>query len=81
MNGASLEPGFQGMMGGAYHYRNGWHALTTLVGQEGLRGLFKGYWVTNSVWIPWNIIYIASYEKMKRLAADSLGCVNQDELF
>jgi hypothetical protein len=31
----------QQMMGGAYQYHNGWHALRTLMRHEGMRGLFQ----------------------------------------
>ncbi|GFR40192.1 hypothetical protein Agub_g751, partial [Astrephomene gubernaculifera] len=36
---------------------------------SGPLGLFKGYWATNAVWIPWNALYIAFYEASKRAAA------------
>eukprot|EP01023_Acetabularia_acetabulum_P028089 TRINITY_DN26549_c0_g1_i1.p2 TRINITY_DN26549_c0_g1~~TRINITY_DN26549_c0_g1_i1.p2 ORF type:complete len:296 (+),score=46.79 TRINITY_DN26549_c0_g1_i1:181-1068(+) len=28
--------------------------------------LLRGYWVTNSVWFPWNVIYMSTYEGLKR---------------
>ena len=31
-----------------------------------LGGLFKGYWATNAVWIPWSGLYFAGYEAIKR---------------
>ena len=36
-------------MGGTYRYRSAWHAVKALLREHGMRGLFKGYWVTNSV--------------------------------
>ena len=36
-------------MGGTYRYRSAWHAAKALLREHGMRGLFKGYWVTNSV--------------------------------
>ena len=62
----------QGLMQGAYSYRNAFHAVSSIVQQRGLRGLMKGYWATNSVWFPWNMIYIASYEKSKAMLAGQL---------
>ncbi|DBA90485.1 hypothetical protein WJX77_005781 [Trebouxia sp. C0004] len=62
----------QGMMQAAYSYRNAFHAVARIVRQQGLPGLMKGYWATNSVWFPWNMIYIASYEKSKTMLAHNL---------
>lgn len=59
-------------MQGAYSYRSAFHALSSIVQQQGLPGLMKGYWATNSVWFPWNMIYIASYEKSKSMLAQHL---------
>lgn len=59
-------------MQGAYSYRNAFHALSSIVHQQGLPGLLKGYWATNSVWFPWNMIYIASYERSKVMLAQQL---------
>lgn len=33
-----------------------------------LRHLFRGYWATNAVWLPWNMLYVAGYEGSKRAA-------------
>lgn len=54
----------QPMMSGLYSYNSALQALRDLLRKEGGPGLLRGYWVTNSVWIPWNIMYIASYEVM-----------------
>ncbi len=41
-------------MSGAYAYRGGWDAIAALLRAQGARGLFKGYWLTNSVRArPW----------------------------
>ncbi len=37
------------LMSGAYAYRGGWDAVAALLRAQGVRGLFKGYWLTNSV--------------------------------
>lgn len=62
----------QGMMQGAYSYRNAFHAISSVVQRQGPPGLMKGYWATNSVWFPWNMIYIASYERAKTALAQHL---------
>lgn len=36
-------------MGSTYRYRSAWHAAKALLREHGMRGLFKGYWLTNSV--------------------------------
>lgn len=64
----------------SYTYSGPWHVLRSLVQQQGPLGLFKGYWVTNSVWIPWNILYMSGYSQSKRAAAEVLGLSSVDEL-
>lgn len=70
----------QGMMKAAYSYRNTFHAVSSIVQQQGLPGLMKGYWATNSVWFPWNMIYIASYEKSKTMLAHNLQLEGPGEI-
>ncbi|GLC34594.1 hypothetical protein PLESTB_001244400 [Pleodorina starrii] len=57
------------LMRGAYSYSGPGQAVRELIRQNGLRGLLKGYWATNAVWLPWNTIFIAAYEGSKRAAA------------
>ena len=52
----------QRMMAGTYNYSSALHATRDLLLKDGPAGLLRGYWVTNSVWIPWNIMYISGYE-------------------
>lgn len=66
----------QGMMQGAYSYKNAFHAVSSIVQRHGLPGLMKGYWATNSVWFPWNMIYIASYERSKAALAQHLQAMD-----
>jgi solute carrier family 25 citrate transporter 1 len=71
----------QGIMRHAYSYKNAAAAFSALQsGPGGAAGLFKGYWITNSVWLPWNTLYIAGYEQLKRLACKTLGCSEAREL-
>jgi hypothetical protein len=53
-----------------------WHILR----QAGPMGLFKGYWATNCVWLPWNIVYIGCYEANKRAARSLLERTEQEAL-
>lgn len=64
----------------AYSYRSAFHALTSITRQQGLAGLMKGYWATNSVWFPWNMIYIACYEKSKQSLTQSLQLEGPEQL-
>ena len=50
-----------------------WHA-------KGARGLLQGYWATNCVWLPWNVVYIASYEGLRKQARQALAMPPQDTL-
>ena len=71
----------QGIMKHAYSYKNAAAAFSALQsGASGVTGLFKGYWVTNSVWLPWNTLYIAAYEQLKLSACGALGCSQVQEL-
>lgn len=63
----------QSIMGSQFAYRSSLHALQVAVQHAGVSGLFRGYWATNSVWLPWNMIYITTYERLKVLAAASLA--------
>ncbi|KAF5839700.1 mitochondrial carrier family [Dunaliella salina] len=61
----------QGLLQGHFSYTGSWHALTSLLKDRGPLGLFRGYWATNAVWIPWSVLHIAAYEKFKGWAADA----------
>eukprot|EP00892_Ulva_mutabilis_P003303 jgi/Ulvmu1/1344/UM011_0072.1 len=48
-------------------------ALWAILRDAGPLGLFKGYWATNCVWLPWNVLYIALYEGCRRSSRSALG--------
>ncbi len=62
----------QSLMGKAYSYGSARQGFAALLHQGGPRALFKGYWATNSVWLPWNILYISAYEASKAGLAQQL---------
>jgi solute carrier family 25 citrate transporter 1 len=33
---------------------------------QGIKGFFRGYWTMNALWMPWNLIYLSTYEAAKR---------------
>jgi hypothetical protein len=43
-------------------------------------GIFRGYWATNAVWLPWNVIYIAAYERARQEAAAASGLQRPEQL-
>jgi solute carrier family 25 citrate transporter 1 len=63
----------QAMMRNSYSYASPLAAFSSLLHQgRGVSGIFKGYWATNAVWLPWNALYIAGYEELKRICAASM---------
>ncbi|CAG9460986.1 unnamed protein product [Pedinophyceae sp. YPF-701] len=48
--------------------------------EKGFLGLFRGYWINNSVWFPWGLIYAGSYERCKRSLADALDRTGPEDL-
>jgi solute carrier family 25 citrate transporter 1 len=42
--------------------------------------VFRGYWATNCVWLPWNSLYIAGYEQLKRSSCAALRCAEPSQL-
>ena len=52
-------------------YRNWTHAIRTIAREEGVRGLFRGYWAQNFVWWPWSAAYFMIYDGTRGTAAAS----------
>ncbi|KAJ3091070.1 hypothetical protein HK102_001796 [Quaeritorhiza haematococci] len=40
---------------------------------EGLRGFFRGYWLSLGVFIPYTVVYFVTYEQLKLRAAEWVG--------
>jgi hypothetical protein len=59
-------------MGQAYNYGSARQGFAALLQQGGPAALLKGYWATNSVWLPWNVLYTAAYEASKQALAQRL---------
>jgi solute carrier family 25 citrate transporter 1 len=71
----------QALMRGSYSYTSPLQAFKALLaGGQGLQGLFRGYWATNCVWLPWNAMYIAGYEQLKRDSTQLLQLRDAQEL-
>ena len=54
------------MMHGRIAYHGAGHAIWSVVSTQGVSGLMRGYWATNCVWIPWNMLYTSMFEAAKR---------------
>lgn len=63
-----------------YEYRGAAHAVLTTVRSQGMAGLFRGYWVSNAVWVPWNMAYITLYEAARQQQCRWLACAAPDDL-
>lgn len=53
-----VVPQVQTMMQQEQRFTSTWHAVSSVVRQNGVGGLLRGYWVGNAVWLPWNAIMI-----------------------
>jgi len=70
----SRGPQVQAIMGPELAaYRGAGHAVRSALAHAGLRGLLRGYWATNAVWLPWNVLYISAYERLKDAARAALA--------
>ena len=49
-------------------YKNSFHSITTILKQEGVSGIYKGYGATLLSFGPFSALYFVFYEKMKLLS-------------
>jgi hypothetical protein len=61
-------------------YRGTWHALSTIMQTEGLRGVYRGYGATLLSFGPFSAFYFLFYEKCKQWSATSVGVTKQEDL-
>lgn len=61
-------------------YRGTWHALSTIMQTEGLRGVYRGYGATLLSFGPFSAFYFLFYEKFKQWSATSVGLATQEDL-
>eukprot|EP01133_Synstelium_polycarpum_P002336 gene2336-2650_t len=54
-------------------YKGSFHAARTIVREEGVRGLYKGFWPSLATFGPLIGIYFATYEKTKKMVSGALG--------
>ena len=64
----------------AYSYTGPFHAAASILRSQGAGGLLRGYWLTNAVWLPWNTLYIALYERSKQSMSDLLQLSSQAQV-
>jgi len=61
-------------------YRGTWHALSTIMQTEGLRGVYRGYGATLLSFGPFSAFYFLFYEKFKQWSATSVGVTKQEDV-
>lgn len=61
-------------------YRGTWHALSTIMQTEGLRGVYRGYGATLLSFGPFSAFYFLFYEKFKQWSATSGGVTKQEDV-
>lgn len=62
----------------AYHYNGSWDALRSIIRQEGLRGIYKGYWATLFSYGPFSAVYFWIFEEVRPLITVNVcadGCM------
>jgi hypothetical protein len=61
-------------------YRGSYHALQTIYLEEGIKGLYKGYWPAIATYGPFVGIYFAAYEQSKKIYKRIYGATSDDTL-
>lgn len=61
-------------------YRGGFSAIASILRQEGLMGLYRGYGATVASFGPLSAIYLAGHEKLKIIAQTALGLKSVSDL-
>ena len=59
-------------------YANFVSAYASIVRNEGVRGLFRGYWASNFTWWPWNCVYFVAYESARDAVAKTWDRIPED---
>ncbi|KAG1657964.1 hypothetical protein FOA52_004735 [Chlamydomonas sp. UWO 241] len=58
-----------GVRGVAAHHSSPAAVVRSVLAERGPLGLLRGYWATNAVWIPWNMLFVAMYSQAKAASA------------
>jgi len=54
--------------------------MLNTIKNEGLRGLYRGYWVTLGVFVPYSMVYFLCYERFKIMAKGMLNVESTNDL-
>ncbi|KJE95644.1 hypothetical protein CAOG_009942 [Capsaspora owczarzaki ATCC 30864] len=63
-----IKQRLQAAGGELQRYKSSTHAFKTIVAQEGIRGMYRGYFTTLTVFIPHSAIFFVTFEQLKLLA-------------
>lgn len=55
----------EGQISTTQHYGSSFSAVRNIVATEGVRGLYRAYWMHQFTWAPYNGIYFSIYEHLK----------------
>ncbi|KAK3240216.1 hypothetical protein CYMTET_49937 [Cymbomonas tetramitiformis] len=71
VSGSTVQP---------FNYKGTLDAIGSIFRQDGIRGMFRGYWLQNAAWWPWSIIYFCSYESTRKQLAHWISNESVDQL-
>ncbi|KAL0477194.1 mcfE [Acrasis kona] len=63
----------QKKLGGEIKYKNSIQAAATILKEDGIRGLYRGYWAGLAAYGPYVSFYFAGYEQLKILCQKKYG--------
>ncbi|KAL2613289.1 hypothetical protein R1flu_024981 [Riccia fluitans] len=66
--------------GGEGAYKGSLHALKTIVRMEGFSALYRGFFLAQMVWGPYNAVYLPLWEASKRVAVKFSGAESKEKL-
>ncbi|KAL3679750.1 hypothetical protein R1sor_022706 [Riccia sorocarpa] len=61
-------------------YKGSLHTVKTIVGVEGFSALYRGFFLTQMVWGPYNAIYLPLWEASKAVAVKFSGAESKEKL-
>jgi len=54
-------------------FKNSWDVVSSTLKSEGILGLYKGYFLTLCVFVPYSMVYFMMYERLKEWQQKRLG--------
>lgn len=63
----------EGQVKTSQNYGGSYAAFRNIIATEGVKGLYRAYWMHQATWAPFNGLYFSVYEYLKNIRARSLG--------